>query len=65
MSLYIFLPHLEYCVHLWSLNFRKAVVELEEAHRRYELLLYKAKISRLELFSLEKVTERIEALTKV
>lgn len=69
MSLYIFVPWLEYCMY-WQLhNFLKGGSRTGKSSQKglknkgMELLLYKAKLSRLELYNLQEVTEGAEALT--
>eukprot|EP00061_Rhincodon_typus_P012660 g38538.t1 len=54
-------PLLEFCVQFWSPSYRKDVIKLERAQKRFikmlpgrEGLSYKERLDRLELFSLER-----------
>ena len=54
-------PHLEYCVHLWSLHYQKDMEALERVQRRFTRMLpglegvgYEERLNKLRLFSLER-----------
>lgn len=65
-------PHLEYCIQVWRLQYRRDIDLLEHSHRRLtkiiqliEHLPYKNRLRELQLFYLEKALGRPESSLSV